>query len=60
MAASAQRIADLTARFAELEEQAFTLKTLSEMCLERAGYGSGHRAGPGQPRRLQAVEGGRR
>lgn len=69
MATSAQRIADLeqrlaglTARFAELEEQAFTLKTVSEMRLERAGYGSGHRAAPGQPRprHLQAVEGGRR
>jgi hypothetical protein len=61
MATSAQRIADLeerladlTALFAELERDAFTLKTLSEMRLKRAALAAS------QPRNLRVVQGGRR
>ena len=66
MAAAAQRIvglerqlADLAARFAQLESDAFYLKTLEEMIAERVGYPVGQRAalGASRPCHLHAVDG---
>lgn len=66
MATSAQRIADLeqqladlTAWFAQLERDAFCVKTLEQMIVERAGYPVAQRAAlkAAPPRHLHAVEG---
>ena len=66
MAPAAQRIADLerqladlTARIAQLESDAFFVKTLEEIRAERAGYPIGQRAalGASRPRHLHAVDG---
>jgi hypothetical protein len=66
MATAAQRIADLeqqlaglAERFAKLEHQAFLVKTLEDIRLERAGYDIG-RVTVKAPRHLQVVDGGRR
>ena len=64
MATAAQRIADLeqqlaglTARFAKLEHQAFLVKTLEDIRLERAGYDIGRvPAKTSRPRHLHAVD----
>jgi hypothetical protein len=66
MATSAQRIADLerqladlTSRFAQLEEDAFVVKTMEQLIVEHVGYSAGPRAAlKASPRRhLHAVDG---
>jgi len=57
-----QQLADLTARFAQLERDAFLVRTLEEMIVERVGYPVGQRAAlkASQPGHLQVVSGGAR
>ncbi len=54
------QVADLTARFEQLERDAFWLKTVEEMIAERAGYPAGQLAAlkASQPRHLRSVDGG--
>ena len=57
-----QQVADLTARVEQLTATASVIRTLSELRLDRLGYGTGDRAGvkPSRPRHLMAVQGGPR
>ncbi len=66
MTAAGQRVADLeqqlaglTARFTRPGHQAFLVKTLEEMIVERAGYSVTRRAAleTSRPRHLHAVNG---
>ena len=56
------QVADLTARFEQLERDAFWVKTLEEMIVERSGYPAGQHAAlkASRPRHLHSVDGGRR
>jgi hypothetical protein len=57
MALSGQ-VADLAARVAGLEDDAFTIRTLEEMRLRHAGFPRGTPAAPApRPRHLRAVDG---
>ena len=55
-----QQLADLTARFAQLERDAFFVKTIEQMNVEHAGYPVGQRAAleTSRLRHLHAVQGG--
>ena len=54
-----QQLTDLAVRFAQLERDAFLVKTLQEVAAEHAGYQVGQRAAlkTSRPRHLRAVEG---
>ena len=57
-----QQVADLAARVEQLTATAATIRTLSELRLERLGYGAGDRVDlkPSRPRHLTAIQGGPR
>jgi hypothetical protein len=53
------QVADLTARFEELERDAFLVKTLEQMIVEHAGYPVAQHSAlkASQPRHLRPVDG---